>query len=133
MSNCSKVLIYLTFLLFLKQAGLQQRLFVSCCCCCMIQVTLLQIKWVGIGIAYELIPLRGRGAHTSQFWLTTVQKKRPKAYISSNLQNLYLPLFKCGFYMLRYGSKSFSRLGVWIWYCIGMKSKSWSGTSTSLD
>ena len=26
-----------------------------------IQVILLQNKWVGIGIAYELIPLRGRG------------------------------------------------------------------------
>jgi hypothetical protein len=28
---------------------------------CVIQVILLRNKWVGIGIAYELIPLRGRG------------------------------------------------------------------------
>ena len=31
---------------------------------CVIQVILLQNKWVGIGIAFELIPLRGGGAHT---------------------------------------------------------------------
>ena len=31
---------------------------------CMIQVILLRNKWVGIGIAFELIPLRGGGAHT---------------------------------------------------------------------
>ena len=33
---------------------------------CVIQVILLRNKWVGIGIAYELIPLRGwgGGAHT---------------------------------------------------------------------
>ena len=37
---------------------------------CVIQVKLLQNKWVGIGIAYELIPLRG--AHTPQVWLITV-------------------------------------------------------------
>ena len=38
---------------------------------CVIQVILLQNKWVGI--AYELIPLRGgEGAHTPQFWLITV-------------------------------------------------------------
>ena len=28
---------------------------------CVIQVILLRNKWVGIGIAYELIPLRGEG------------------------------------------------------------------------
>jgi hypothetical protein len=28
---------------------------------CVIQVILLRTKWVGIGIAYELIPLRGGG------------------------------------------------------------------------
>ena len=28
---------------------------------CVIQVILLRNKWVGIGIAYELIPLRGGG------------------------------------------------------------------------
>ena len=28
---------------------------------CMIQVILLRNKWVGIGIAYELIPLKGEG------------------------------------------------------------------------
>ena len=44
---------------------------------CVIQVILLRNKWVGIGIAYELIPLRGegggeRGAHTPQVWLITV-------------------------------------------------------------
>ena len=40
---------------------------------CVIQVILLQNKWVGIGIAYELIPLKGgRGAHTPQAWLITV-------------------------------------------------------------
>ena len=30
---------------------------------CVIQVILLQNKWVGIGIAYELIPLRGGGTY----------------------------------------------------------------------
>ena len=30
---------------------------------CVIQVILLRKKWVGIGIAYELIPLRGGGEH----------------------------------------------------------------------
>ena len=30
---------------------------------CVIQVILLQNKWVGIGIAYELIPLRGGGGN----------------------------------------------------------------------
>ena len=30
---------------------------------CVIQVILLRNKWVGIGIAYELIPLRGGGGH----------------------------------------------------------------------
>ena len=30
---------------------------------CAIQVILLRNKWVGIGIAYELIPLRGGGGH----------------------------------------------------------------------
>ena len=30
---------------------------------CVIQVVLLQNKWVGIGIAYELIPLRGGGRY----------------------------------------------------------------------
>ena len=42
---------------------------------CVIQVILLQNKWVGIGIAYELIPLWGgwgRGAHAPQVWLITV-------------------------------------------------------------
>ena len=33
---------------------------------CVIQVILLRNRWVGIvmGIAYELVPLRGGGAHT---------------------------------------------------------------------
>ena len=31
---------------------------------CVIQVILLRNKWVGIGIAYELIPLRGGGIPT---------------------------------------------------------------------
>ena len=31
---------------------------------CVIQVILLRNKWVGIGIAYELIPLRGGGRGT---------------------------------------------------------------------
>ena len=31
---------------------------------CVIQITLLRNKWVGIGIAYELIPFEGGGAHT---------------------------------------------------------------------
>ena len=44
---------------------------------CVIQVILLRNKWVGIGIgiAYEQMPLRGvggRGAHTPQVWLITV-------------------------------------------------------------
>ena len=30
---------------------------------CMIQVILLRNKWVGIGIAFELIPLRGGGTY----------------------------------------------------------------------
>ena len=38
---------------------------------CMIQVILLRNKWVGIGIAYELIPLRGEHI-APQFWLITV-------------------------------------------------------------
>ena len=39
---------------------------------CVIQVILLRNKWVRIGIAYELIPLRGGAAYTPQFWLITV-------------------------------------------------------------
>ena len=35
---------------------------------CVIQVILLQNKWVGIGIAYELIPLEGRGGTYPLFW-----------------------------------------------------------------
>ena len=33
----------------------------------MIQVILLQNKWVGIGIAYELIPLRGWGEEVGTY------------------------------------------------------------------
>ena len=41
---------------------------------CVIQVILLRNKWVGIGIAYELIPLRGggEGGTYPQVWLITV-------------------------------------------------------------
>ena len=39
---------------------------------CVIQVILLQNKWVGIGIGYELIPLRGAEYILPQFWLITV-------------------------------------------------------------
>ena len=40
---------------------------------CVIQLMLLRNKWVGIGIAYELMPLKGEGGtYTPQVWLITV-------------------------------------------------------------
>ena len=46
---------------------------------CVIQVILLRNKW-GV-IAYELIPLKGgRGAHTPQFWLISLEEKAEGLY-----------------------------------------------------
>ena len=42
---------------------------------CVIQVILMRYKWVGIGIAHELIPLKGGGGGghiPPQVWLITV-------------------------------------------------------------
>ena len=44
---------------------------------CVIQVILLQNKWVGIGIAFELIPLRGGGGlanHSLEEFISSYRK-----------------------------------------------------------
>ena len=46
----------------------------------MIQVILLQNKWVGIGIAYELIPLRGGGTYPPDLANHSLEEKAEGLY-----------------------------------------------------
>ena len=53
---------------------------------CMIQVLLLQNKWVGIGIAFELIPLRGGGTYPPGLANHRLEEKAKGLYFLYNIR-----------------------------------------------